>query len=56
MILVILLVATVAVSLLLGFLAKLPVKELGLQTAAMLAAAVIFFQLVVLLETALASH
>ncbi len=49
MILVILLVSTVAVSVLIGSLAKLALKELFLQTSAMTAAALIFFGLVVLL-------
>lgn len=53
MILGILLVATLAVSLLLGSLAKLPLSERLLQTAAMGAAALIFFGLVVLLDSAL---
>lgn len=53
MILGILLVATLAVSLLLGSLAKLPLSEHLLQTAAMGAAALIFFGLVVLLDSAL---
>ncbi len=52
MILGILLAATLAVSLLLGALAKLPLKEWLLQTAAMGAAALIFFGLVVLLDSA----
>ena len=53
MILGILLVATVAVSLLLGSLAKLPLSEQLLQTAAMGAAALIFFGLIALLDSAL---
>ena len=53
MILGILLVATLAVSLLLGSLAKLPLSERLLQTAAMGAAALIFFGLVVMLDSAL---
>lgn len=49
LILGILLIATVVVSLLLWWLAKGTVKELVLQTAAMLTAAFAFFGLIVLL-------
>lgn len=52
MILGILLLSTVVVALLLGQLAKLSLRERVLQTAAMLAAAFVFFGLVVLLESA----
>ncbi len=52
MILGILLLSTVVVALLLGHLAKLSVRERVLQTAAMLAAAFIFYGLVELLESA----
>ncbi len=52
MVLAILLVATLLTSLLLGQLAKLPMKERLLQTLAMTAAALIFFGLVVLVEGA----
>lgn len=49
MILGILLAATLIVSLLLGYLAKLPMNERLLQTAAMAVAALAFFGLVVLI-------
>lgn len=52
MILGILLICTVVVALMLGHLAKMPFRERALQTAAMLAAAFIFYGLVVLLESA----
>ncbi|WP_420615039.1 hypothetical protein [Candidatus Palauibacter sp.] len=52
MILGILLLSTVVVALLLGQLAKLSFRERVLQTAAMLAAAFVFFGLVVLVESA----
>ncbi len=52
MILGILLLSTVVVALLLGQLAKLSFRERVLQTAAMLAAAFVFFGLVVLVEAA----
>ncbi len=52
MILGILLLCTVVVALLLGQLAKLSLRERVLQTAAMLAAAFVFFGLVVLVESA----
>lgn len=51
-ILAILLVSTVAVALMLGHLAKMPVKERVLQTVAMLAAAFVFYGLVLLVESA----
>lgn len=52
MILGILLLSTVVVALLLGQLARLSFRERVLQTAAMLAAAFVFFGLVVLVESA----
>jgi len=52
LIFVILMVSTLAVSVLLGTLGKLSVRELLLQTMAMGAGAVIFFGLVMLLESA----
>ncbi|WP_419939376.1 hypothetical protein [Candidatus Palauibacter sp.] len=52
MILGILLISTVVVALMLGHLARMSFLERVLQTAAMLAAAFIFFGLVVLLESA----
>ncbi|WP_420442220.1 hypothetical protein [Candidatus Palauibacter sp.] len=52
MILGILLISTVVVALLLGHLARMSFLERVLQTAAMLAAAFIFFGLVALLESA----
>ena len=51
MILGILLVATLVVSLLLGQLARLPMNERILQTAAMTLAALAFFGLVMLLDS-----
>ncbi|WP_419164009.1 hypothetical protein [Candidatus Palauibacter sp.] len=52
MILGILLICTVVVALMFGHLAKMPFKERVLQTAAMLAAAFVFYGLVVLVESA----
>ena len=52
MILGILLICTVVVALMLGHLAKMSFRERVLQTAAMLAAAFIFYGLVYLLESA----
>lgn len=52
MILGILLLSTVVVALLLGQLARMSLRERILQTTAMLAAAFIFYGLVVLLESA----
>ncbi|WP_420632940.1 hypothetical protein [Candidatus Palauibacter sp.] len=52
MILGILLAATVAVALMLGQLAKMSFRERVLSTAAMLAAAFVFYGLVVLVEGA----
>lgn len=52
MILGILLLSTVVVALLLGQLAKLSLRERVLQTGAMLAAAFVFYGLVVLVESA----
>ncbi|WP_419949928.1 hypothetical protein [Candidatus Palauibacter sp.] len=52
MILWILLASTVVVALMLGHLAKMSFRERVLQTAAMLAAAFIFYGLVQLLESA----
>ena len=53
MILGILLVATLLVSLLLGHLAKLPMKERLLQTLGMTTAALLFFGLIKLIESGL---
>lgn len=50
LILVILLVATTATSILLGTLGKLPPKELAMHTAGMLVAAIGFYGLVVLVN------
>ena len=52
MILGILLICTLAVALMLGHLAKMPLRDRILQTVAMLAAAFIFYGLVFLLENA----